>query len=444
MKGSAAMAHLTLSRRDFLKGIAASAVPLTLTPSLGAQPQAKRKPNIVLILADDLGYECLGCYGGTSYKTTVLDELARTGMRFDHCYSQPLCTPSRVQLMTGQYNFRNYEAFGILAPGETTFAHLLQRSGYATCVVGKWQLYGSMIERPEARGKGVYPGQAGFGEHCLWQVERRDSRYRNPLIVENGTYRDDLKDRYGPDVFCDYALDFLERQKDVPFLLYYPMALVHSPCVPTPDSEDWAKGRDEADTKYFADMVAYMDQIIGRIIAKLDDLGLRDHTLILFIGDNGTARGLRSQLGEQTILGGKGLTTDAGTHVPIIASWKGVTGAGTVCENLIDFTDFLPTLIEAAGATAPSDLVRDGRSFLPQLRGEKGCPREWVFCHYFRNPGDPVKRFARDKRWKLYQDGTLFDVPADSLEENPIQPDQDSAAAAAARKRLQVVLDSMQ
>lgn len=438
------MAHDPLSRREFLKGLAATAAPLTLASSLNAaQPPEKRKPNIVLIMADDLGYECLGCYGSTSYKTPVLDELARTGIRFDHCYSQPLCTPSRVQLMTGQYNFRNYKAFGMLDPTETTFAHLLKRSGYATCVVGKWQLYGSSIERPEARGKGAYPAQTGFDEHCLWQVERRDSRYRDPLIVENGTYRDDLKDRYGPDVFCDYALDFIERKKSEPFLLYFPMALVHSPCVPTPDSADWAEGKDEGNIKYFPDMVAYMDKVVGRIVAKLDRLGLRDNTLVLFVGDNGTARGLRSRLGDKVILGGKGLTTDAGTHVPFVANWNDTIPAGKVCDDLIDFTDFLPTLVEVAGTEAPGDLVLDGRSFLPQLRGEKGTPREWVFCHYFRNPGDPVKRFARDKRWKLYQNATLFDLQADPLEEKPIRPDQDDAGAAAARKRLRVVLDSL-
>jgi len=394
-------------------------------------------------MADDLGYECLGCYGSTSYQTPALDELARTGIRFDRCYSQPLCTPSRVQLMTGQYNFRNYQAFGMIDPKETTFAHLLKSAGYATCVVGKWQLYGSEIENSEVKGKGSRPAQMGFDEHCLWQVERRESRYRDPLIVENGTYRDDLAGKYGPDVFCDYATGFIERHRDRPFLLYYPMTLTHDPFVPTPDSEDWSKRQDEADPRYFADMVAYMDKVVGRIVQKLDDLGLRENTLILFTGDNGTGVRIESKLGNRVVKGGKGKTTDAGTHVPLIANWKAVTPPGKVCDDLIDSTDFLPTLAHATGASVPQGLVLDGRSFLPQIRGRKGNPREWIFCHFFRNPGDPVKRFAMNKRWKLYQDGALFDVAADPLEQRPIRASQDSPEATQARKHLGEVLDSL-
>jgi len=432
------------TRRDFLRSLGAASAALAWAGLASlAQRSPSDKPNIVLIMADDLGYECLGCYGSTSYQTPVLDELARTGMRFDHCYSQPLCTPSRVQIMTGQYNFRNYKAFGILDPTQTTFAHLLKKSGYATCVVGKWQLYGSRSEKQQTRGKGSTPQQAGFDEHCLWQVDRRQSRYRNPLLVENGAYRDDLETRYGPDVFCDYALDFLERKKNDPFLLYFPMALTHDPFVPTPDSPDWARQKHKPNRKYFADMVVYMDRIVGRIAKKLDTLGLRENTLILFTGDNGTHKSIISEMGDRTIQGGKRLTTDAGTHVPFIASWPGTIPADRVCDDLIDFTDFLPTLVDVTGAPLPGDLTLDGRSFLPQLRGGKGHPREWVFCHYFRDPGDPVQRFARDKRWKLYQNGNLFDVPTDPLEQRPIMPGSSVAKAVAARRRLQVVLDSL-
>ena len=438
------------TRRDFLKAAGPPAIALALAGSLkrcaGAAPSnsgARAKPNIVLIMADDLGYECLGCNGSTSYKTTALDELARTGMRFDHCYSQPLCTPSRVQIMTGQYNFRNYRAFGILDPGETTFAHLLRKHGYATCAVGKWQLYGSDSEKRQSRGKGSTPQQAGFDEHCLWQVDQRQSRYRDPLIVENGTYLKDTKGKYGPDIFCDYALDFIERRKEQSFLLYFPMALTHSPFVPTPDSPDWKKDEDKSNPRYFADMVACMDKLVGRIVAKLDELHLRENTLILFTGDNGTHRNIESRMGDAVVRGAKGRTTDAGTHVPFVANWKGTTPAAKVCDDLVDFTDFLPTLLATAGAEAPAHLKLDGHSFLPQLRGQPGRPRDWVFCHFFRNPGDPVQRFARDKRWKLYQNGALFDVAGDPLEQRPIPADSADAEATAARARLQVVLDSL-
>ena len=436
-----------INRRQFIKAVGLGAAFLSMPDCLGADPQstAKKindKPNIVLIMADDLGYECLGCYGGKSYRTPVLDKLAATGMRFEHCYSQPLCTPSRVKIMTGQYNFRNYVNFGVLNPKQKTFAHLLRNCGYATCVVGKWQLYGSVDQSAEVRGTGSLPQQAGFDEHCLWQITERGSRYKDPIMVQNSKTLDGLEGRYGPDVSCDYALNFIERHKTGPFLLYFPMALVHSPFVPTPDSEDWKKPKYENNPKYFADMVAYMDKIIGRIVGKLDDFGLREKTLILFVGDNGTARNIRSKIDDRVIRGGKSLTTDGGTHVPLIANQPGVIPAGKVCGDLVDFSDFVPTLAEAAGAEMPRDMPIDGRSFMPQLRSKKGNPREWIFCHY-----DPkwiginkAVRFVREKRWKLYDSGELYDVPADTLEQNPNPPDPEAMAA---RKRLQAVLDSI-
>jgi arylsulfatase A len=436
-----------INRRQFVKAAGLGATFLSMPDCLGTGQQSTTnkvngKPNIVLIMADDLGYECLGCYGGKSYKTPVLDKLAATGMRFEHCYSQPLCTPSRVKIMTGQYNFRNYVNFGVLDPKQKTFAHLLQDCGYATCVVGKWQLYGSVNQSAEVRGTGSLPGQAGFDEHCLWQITDRGSRYKDPVMVQNGKTLDGLEGKYGPDVSCDYALSFIERHKTGPFLLYFPMALVHSPFVPTPHSEDWEKPEHKNNTKYFADMVAYMDKIVDRIVGKLDELGLREKTLILFVGDNGTARNIRSKIDDRVVRGGKSLTTDGGTHVPMIANQPGVVPAGKVCGDLVDFSDFVPTLVEAAGAEIPRDMPIDGKSFMPQLRGKKGNPREWIFCHY-----DPrwiginkAVRFVRDKRWKLYDDSELYDVPADTLEQNPNPPGPEAAVA---RKRLQAVLDSI-
>ena len=158
-----------INRREFIKAASLGAAVLAAPGCLNAgQRPSGRKPNIILIMADDIGYECFGCYGGKSYKTPVLDGLARTGMRFEHCYSQPLCTPSRVKIMTGQYNFRNYVNFGVLDPKQKTFGHMLRDRGYATCVVGKWQLYGSVNQGAAVRGTGSLPEQAGFDEHCLF------------------------------------------------------------------------------------------------------------------------------------------------------------------------------------------------------------------------------------------------------------------------------------
>ena len=435
-----------INRRQFIKaaGLGAAVLAAPGCLSAGQQPSRRKvadKPNIILIMADDLGYECLGCYGSKSYKTPVLDGLARTGMRFEHCYSQPLCTPSRVKIMTGQYNFRNYVNFGVLDPKQKTFGHLLQSCGYATCVVGKWQLYGSVNQGAEVRGTGSMPGQAGFDEHCLWQIKGRGSRYKDPVMVQNGKNLDDLRGKYGPDVSCDYALDFIERHKTSPFLLYFPMAIVHSPFEPTPDSEDWGKKTKKSNTKYFADMVAYMDKIVGRIVGKLSELGLRENTLVLFVGDNGTDKSIRSQMADRVIRGDKGNTTDGGTHVPMIANQPGVVPAGKVCGDLVDFSDYVPTFAEATGAEVPGDMPVDGRSFMPQLRGEKGNPREWIFCYYNPRWGNSkMRRFVRDKRWKLYAGGELYDVQADVLEQNP---NPAGPEAAEARTRLQAVLRSI-
>jgi arylsulfatase A-like enzyme len=435
-----------MNRRDFLKTLSFGAAALTMQGcggTFGFSSGKSSKPNVILIMADDIGFECFGCYGSASYKTPVLDGLAETGIRFEHCYSQPLCTPSRVKIMTGQYNFRNYTNFGVLDPKQKTFGHLLHGCGYATCVVGKWQLYGSVNQGAAVRGTGSLPEQAGFEEHCLWQVKERGTRYKDPVVVQNGRNLEGLDGRYGPDVFTEYAVDFIERHKAKPFFLYFPMALVHNPFVPTPDSEDWKNKKHKNDNKYFADMVNYMDKIVGRIVRKVNELGLRENTLVLFTGDNGTNRNIKSKMSNGRIIrGDKGNTTDAGTRVPLIANWPGTVPAGKVCGDLVDFSDFVPTFAELTGVSPPEGMILDGQSFLPQLRGKRGKPRKWIFCHYEpRWGGREMRRFVRDKRWKLYVNGNLFDVPADTLERNPNPSGQEAASA---RKRLQAVLDSIQ
>jgi len=436
------MSHQT-TRRTFLKTTAAAAAASAL-PDWARAAGAGRKPNIVLIMADDLGYEGLSCYGATSYKTPVLDELARTGIRFSHCYAQPLCTPSRVQIMTGRYNFRNYTQFGMLEPKERTFAHMLKAAGYATCAVGKWQLW--------RKGKGTLPEQAGFDDHCLWQVKTKGRRYWHPRIQVNGKLHKEMTAKYGPDVFADHACAFIEKNKDRPFFLYYPMVLTHSPFPPTPDSgvtpptpeRAGKNGKGGSDKKYFVDMVAYTDKMVGRIVKKLDALGLRENTLILFTGDNGSPRNITTKMHNGQIRGGKGNTNDAGTRVALVANWSGAIPAGRVCEDLVDFSDFMPTLAEVGGGKPPAGVTLDGRSFLPQLRGQTGNPREWVLCHYDPKWGKwKFSRSARDKRYRLYHDGRLFDTVQDVLEKKPIPAGQGSAEAEAARRKLQKVLDTI-
>lgn len=422
-----------MNRRDFLMRslCAASAAAGCVAFSRGARAATKR-PNIVLIMADDLGYECLGCYGSASYQTPVLDSLAATGVRFENCHSQPLCTPSRVKIMTGKYNFRNYKAFGVLDPSDYTFAHLLKQAGYATCVAGKWQLFG----RQEGwEGKGATPEQAGFDEYCLWQVKELGERYANPTVLRNGVL-EILDGAYGPDVYCDSIVNFMKQQRERPFFVYFPMCLVHNPFEPTPDSPEWNTERGKDRNTYFADMVAYMDKLVGRIVDTLEELGLRDNTLVIFTGDNGTNRRIASKMRDGRVVeGAKGRTVDTGTHVPLIANWPGTVPEGRVCGDLIGFEDFFPTFADVSGASPPGDLVVDGRSFLPQLRGEEGEPHDALLCYYDPQWGKWERAcFARDIEWKLYDDGRLYNVRQDPLEQHPMTEDNEDEVLKVRRK----------
>jgi arylsulfatase A len=396
---------------------------------------AKRRPNVVLILADDFGYECVRANGGTSYQTPNLDRLAAEGVRFTRCHAQPLCTPTRVQLLTGAYNVRNYTRFAAIDPALTTIAHHFLRAGYATAAAGKWQL---------GRDPGL-PSKLGFAETCLWQHTRRPPRYANPGLEYNGKPRNFKDGEYGPDLVNDFALDFIARRKDKPFFLYYPLILTHGPFQPTPDSQDWdPKLRGEQardDHENFAEMVAYMDKLVGKLVTRLDELGIGKNTLVVFVGDNGTARAIRSQFAGQEYRGGKGTPKAAGTHVPLIVRWPAAAKSGTVCQDLIDTTDFLPTICAAAGIEVPKEPIVDGQSFLPQLRGEPRKPREWVYCWYSRNGGAKADHeFALGKQYKLYRDGSAFDVLADPRENAPLQADALDVGGRYELKKLEVVL----
>lgn len=374
------------------------------------------KPNIILIMADDVGYECFGCYGSEQYQTPNIDSLAARGLRFDHCYSQPLCTPSRVKIMTGLSNVRNYSGFSILNGDQRTFGHLLQEAGYKTFVGGKWQLYGAEHYSPQFRGKGSWPRATGFDHCCLWQVDRLGERYWNPLLYVDGENQQFAEKDFGPDIVADHVLQFMEDNRSGPFFVYYPMILVHSPFVPTPGSESLSS-KDKQ--RNFEDMVRHMDDIVGRIVEQTERLGMAEETLILFTGDNGTHKSITSRLGARVIQGGKGQTTDAGTRVALVAYQPGAVPSGAVNGDLIDFSDFVPTFQQLAGAAVPEGL--DGVSFAPQLRGERGEPRQWIYCYYNPRPErTEPQRFVRDQRWKLYGDGRFYDVAADPLEQTPL------------------------
>lgn len=398
----------------------------TLCAGLALAPatHATERPNILLIMADDLGMECLGAYGGTSYETPHLDALAESGMRFTQCYSNPKCVPSRVNILTGRYGFRTGQEWGHIPDDEITFGTLLQDAGYQTALAGKWQL-GLLKDNPD------HPREKGFGQFSVW-AWHEGPRYWDPLVWENGVLKDDaIADRYGPDVFTDFLIEFMTANRERPFLAYYPMCLPHF--AKTGGKYEEPKGPN-GDYQTYAEMVARMDARVGRLVAAIDALGLRDETLILFTGDNGTPGQVTSQVDGRTIKGGKGKHTNAGTHVPLIASWPGTTPAGSTCNDLIDFSDFLPTFTDLTGARPPQDRPMDGRSFLPQLQGAAGAPRDWVYTE-FNGLG-----WIRDKNWKLYSDGRYFDMARDPREKKPLSANELAGDGAAAHAQLKQAL----
>ena len=423
-----------MNRHALLSRISAGLAIAVLSCSPLLAVQQARKPNIILIMADDVGYECFGCYGSTQYKTPRIDKMAMEGMRFTNCHSTPLCTPSRVKIMTGRDNVRNYYDFGTFPKGQTTFAHVLKTRGYHTGFAGKWQL---------EKKSGLFPKDVGFDDVC--RLIGAWPRYWNTPIAINDKKRPVEKEAYGPDLFTSFVTDFIKKNGDgdKPFLLYFPMTLVHSPFPPTPKSKNPESKNDQSN---FEDMVAHMDTCMGRILDALKEAKLADNTVVLFTGDNGTHDELRSTLNGETIRGGKGYTKDHGTHVPLIVLGPGVP-ARKVCDDLIDFSDFLPTLADIAGADLPENAKLDGRSFWPQCQGQDGNPREWLFNYYFPRPYSKryddkylhrETRWARNKRYKLYGDGRLFDVVEDVLEKRPLA-DQ----AVKERTFLQNKLDGM-
>jgi len=399
------------------------------------------RPNIVMIMADDLGYECIGANGSEMYETPNIDALAAGGMRFVNAHAQPICTPSRVTLMTGIHNSRNYIKFGILDSKAITFGQVLKEAGYQTCIVGKWQLSGGM----EA------PVKFGFEKFSLWQLTRRPSRYPNPGLEIDGIEKDFKNGEFGPDLMTDYIDAYLEnRDKEKPFFVYYPMIAPHWPFVPTPDSEDWdpTMWRDEKNEpggfrtqKYWADDVKYTDKMVGKVVASLEGLGLREDTLVIFTGDNGTATEIVSQFNGKNYRGGKGNPKDGGTHVPFVANWPGTIEAGSVSEELVDLSDMFPTFVEASGAALPEKLNLDGVSLMPTLTGAGSREKDYIYCWYHRDGiRQKASQHVRDAKIKLYSDGRLFHVKKDPKEQNDLSKGELEASLASRVEELKIAL----
>lgn len=410
---------------------------------------AATQPNIVIILADDLGVECLSSYGGTSLKTPNIDKLAIQGMRFTRCFSNPFCSPSRASLLTGRYPFKNglktvldtkKKEDVYLHPDQPSFARQLKQAGYATELVGKWHM--SLEHKHDTIN------ELGFDQYQTWRIfddkGNKTTRFWTPYLIRNGTViADQVKERYGPDVDLEFHLDFIKSsaQKKRPFLAYYATCLPHFPWEPTPDSTDQSYREKvigkKGDPKYFPDMVAYLDKHVGRIMQTLEEQGIADNTLVIFLADNGTDKDLINNWGDgKKIRGGKGTMTDRGTHVPLIVSWPGQIKVGTTCDDLVDFSDLFPTLCDLTGAALPEEEIQ-GQSFAPQLFGKSDTPREWIHIQH------ESARQVRNSDYMLDNRDQLRRVVG--LWEDPVEPNanKDPEKEAAARKSLQAVFDQL-
>lgn len=405
-----------LTRRQFLHGLAgASAATLAGRLALGEQPALARRPNVIVILADDLGYGDLGCYGG-ELPTPHIDAMAARALRFTDAYvSAPVCSPSRAGLLTGRYQQRfghehnpgpvtpeNRDTFG-LPLTERTMADRLRAAGYATGIVGKWHL--GVADR-------FHPLERGFDEcyaflegwHFYTDLDR-DHRivYRNrEAIREEADYLTDVLTREGE--------AFIERHRDEPFFLYLSYNAVHTPLEATDRYLARFPGIEDPKRRTFAAMLSALDDGVGRVLAKLEDLGLARDTLVVFLSDNGGPTAVTTA-SNAPLRGGKAELLEGGIRIPWIVQWPGRVAPG-VCDAPVIALDLLPTALSAAGTALPAEPPLDGADLVPLLTGrEARPPHEALFWRI------GPRAAARRGQWKLVRDGgapwALFDLAGD-------------------------------
>lgn len=423
---------------------------------------ADQRPNIVFIMVDDLGKEWIGSYGGENIATPNIDKLAETGMRFLNVYSMPQCTPTRTTLLTGQYPFRHgwVNHWDVPRWGRgchfdpeqnPSIARVLKSAGYRTCVAGKWQINDFRIQPDVLQ-------QLGFDEHCMWTGYEAGNpasgkRYWNPYIfTKNGSKT--YEGEFGPDICNDFITSFLEDQTTAedqkPFFVYYPMILTHGPLTTTPHKPE-VKGKVETHTA----MVEYMDHLVGNVVGKLDELELRENTIVVWTTDNGTSGGISNQMNGRLVKGAKGKTLENGTCEPFVVNCPGRVPAGVVSDALSDFTDLLPTFAELGGAKLPEAHEFDGKSQAPIWLGKaQDGPRDWILSlgggggTYDPKTGRVINvhryrdRVIRDKRFKLYVEtdrsaAKLVDLDADPAELENLVNDPAHAAVVERLKKIE-------
>jgi len=427
---------------------------LLLAAAVGA---AAEKPNIVFIMVDDLGPEWVSSYGAEGIETPNIDKLAQQGMSFENAYSMPQCTPTRATLLTGQYPFRHgwvnhwdvprWGAGGHFDPKHNvTFARQLKAVGYATGIAGKWQINDFRVQPDVLR-------EHGFDEWSMWTGYETDNppsaeRYWDPYVYSDERPSQTYPGRFGPDLYNEFTLEFVERHRDEPFLLYYPMVLTHGPLVHTPHEPF-------AETKYekHRAMVRYTDYLVGRLVKKLEDAGVREKTYVIFTTDNGTSGGIDGRLNGREVRGGKAKLTENGPRQPFIVTGPGVP-AGTRTDALTDFSDLMPTFVELAGADLPNGYVMDGRSLADVFHGkDPEGPRDWILAmghgparldeKGVRPVVDYANRVVRDKRYKVHViDGRvarLHDLKDDPGEERNLIKSQEAGHRTALARLSAVV-----
>ncbi len=441
----------------FTSGLAS--VMLLAVATTAPAADSVEKPNIIFIMVDDLGPEWVSCCGADDIETPVIDKLAAGGMRFTAAYSMPKCTPTRATLLTGQYPFRhgwvNHWDVPRWGAGchfdpkhNTSFANLLKTAGYTTAITGKWQINDFRVQ-PDVLE------ELGFDDWCMWTGYETGNppsgkRYWDPYIhtrAGSKTY----PDRFGAEVFSDFIIEFLTKNKDKPMMVYFPMALTHGPLVATPNEPKVTDrlGMHKA-------MVRYTDFSVGRIVEALDKLDIRRRTIVIFSTDNGTSGGITGHLDGRIVRGGKGQLSERGCRAPFIVNGPGQVPPGVVTDCLTDFTDLLPTFCELAGVALPAGLEIDGKSIAPVILGrtEKG-PREWIMAMgggvaKLTGAGRviPAKPYAsrtiRDTRFKLIVNDEgrtkeVYDLDQDPGEEKNLIASEDPTVLAA-RKKLEAAV----
>jgi arylsulfatase A-like enzyme len=442
-----------LSRREFLSlaagGTAGAAISLAgcQSASVGNKNPAKR-PNIIFIMADDLGYGDLGCYGQKKIKTPNIDRLADEGTRFTQCYAgYTVCAPSRSVLMTGQHtghtrvrgNFGKVSGTLVLdngspqmrvplEPEDVTVAEVLKQADYVTGITGKWGL-------GEPGNTGV-PNRQGFDEWFGYLNQRRAHTYYPPYLWRNEKKiilegnADGRQEQYSHDMFTDFALSFIRRHKRGPFFLYLPYTIPHAK-YEIPSTEPYTDKPWPADAKVHAAMITRMDADIGRIMALLKDLTIDTRTLVFFCSDNGAAsrwEGIFDSSGQ--LRGKKGDIYEGGIRTPMIVRWPGKVPAAKTSDAVWYFADVLPTLAELAGAEPPSNI--DGISVLPALLGrEQRTDDRFLYWEFIGRNLQQVVRWRNYKAFRPAPDKPLelYDLSNDIAEEQNIAAEHPDVVA---------------